>query len=244
MKIYFISDTHLKASSITKKDRKRQERVVNFLDSINGKADVLVMAGDIFDIWYDWKAVVLKEFFPVYNALSRLKKSNCRLIFVCGNHDFYLNGFLEKFIGIEVYRQNFLESIDGKKIFVSHGDSYTQNDFRYKLYKLIIRSGGFRVFFGLLHPDFAIKIGSLASRISRGDKKVLDKKEKGLLNFAKMKIEQEKCDLVVMGHTHNPVFCKLGKSVYCNTGTWINCNTYLEIIDGKMKLCRKELSKN
>ncbi len=239
MKAYFISDTHLKPVPKTAEDIARQKTVVQFLESITGKADILVIAGDFFDLWYDWKNIVLSEFFPVYYALKSLRDSGCKIKMIAGNHDFYFRYFLQNQLGIEIFKSECVLQIDNRKIFVTHGDSHGENDFRYKFYKLLIRSKIFELFFGIVHPALAIRIGSLASRSSRSrkvDEKKLTKKEAELLQFAQTKISKEGYDLVVMGHTHHPLLQSVSSGLYANCGDWLVHNSYLELQSGKAEL--------
>ncbi len=240
MRVYFISDAHLKPVPKTDEDLQRQARVVKFLQGITGKADLLVVAGDFFDLWFDWKNIVLSQFFPVYCALKTLRDSGCRIKMVAGNHDFYFRFFLQKQLGIQIYRQDCSLQIDKLKIFVTHGDSHGKNDFRYRFYKFLIRSKIFELFFGIVHPALGIKVGSLASRSSRArrvDDQKLAKKEGELFSFAQAKIEQEGYDLVVMGHTHRPLLLPAGKGFYANCGDWLVHDSFLKMEDGEIKVC-------
>ncbi len=57
--------------------------------------------------------------------------------------------------------------LDGKKIFVTHGDLHTTNDIRYKIFRSVIRNKVVMTIFEILHPDFSLSIGRKMSRSSR-----------------------------------------------------------------------------
>ena len=243
MRVYFISDAHLKPIPKTDADVQRQEKVAQFLQSITGKADLLVIAGDFFDLWFDWQNIVFSQFFSVYYALKTLRDSGCKIKMIAGNHDFYFRFFLQDQLGIEIYRKECVLEIDGRKIFVTHGDSHGKNDFRYKFYKFIIRSKIFELFFGIMHPSLSLKIGSLASRSSRArkvDPKKLAKKEDQLFRFAQDKIAKEGYDLVVMGHTHRPLLLPAGSGFYANCGDWLSHDSFLKMEAGEISICNKK----
>lgn len=61
MRAYFLSDLHLGAPYFPD-SRKSEKRVVNFLDSIKDKADVVYLLGDILDYWYEYRTVVPRGF--------------------------------------------------------------------------------------------------------------------------------------------------------------------------------------
>ncbi|MCD4818543.1 MAG: UDP-2,3-diacylglucosamine diphosphatase [Candidatus Cloacimonetes bacterium] len=236
MKIYIASDFHLKFQE-SREDLQRRERVQVFLRSLIGKADVLILNGDIFDLWFVWKKVIIKSYFPILKILADIRESGCRIIFIAGNHDFWFGDFLSNYLDIEVYQDSFSGTLDGLKMFVTHGDQYTTNDKRYQIFRAFIRNRIITKTFETLHPDFALSIGSKLSRSSRRSKipiSVTQKRENGLIDFAKKKVRDN--DLIVMGHSHLPKKIEFEKGIYVNSGDWIKHNTYVKIIDGKIEL--------
>ena len=180
MRVYFASDFHLK---FTKKniDTEQHKKIISFLDSLIGNSDLLILNGDIFDLWFVWKTVIIKGYFPILKKLADLRESGCRIVFIAGNHDFWFRDFLTNFLGVEIYPDSFSETIDDMKIFVSHGDLYTTNDFRYKIFRSLIRKKFFKKLFELFHPDFSLALGKLLSRSSRDRKShpELERKSQG-----------------------------------------------------------------
>ena len=237
MNIIIASDFHLKFTP-DKESSERMKRVLKFLASLEGKTDILILNGDIFDLWFSWKKVIIKEYFPVYKILADLNESGCRIVFVAGNHDFWFGDFLKKFLNIEIYQNHFAEKIDGKKIFVTHGDLFTRNDIRYKIFRTLVRNKLIMKLFSFLHPDFALRLGEKLSRSSRFRKiplKLRKIKESGLDNFAEKKLEEY--DIVVLGHSHFPKIINFENGIYANCGDWVSHNSYIKINNGKVELC-------
>jgi len=237
MRVYFASDFHLK---FTKKniDTEQYNKIISFLDSIIGNADLLILNGDIFDLWFVWKTVIIKGYFPILKKMADLRENGCRIVFIAGNHDFWFRDFLTDFLDVEVYPDSFSETIDGMKIFVSHGDLFTTNDARYKIFRSLIRNNFFKKIFELFHPDFSLALGILLSRSSRDRKshpELERKKEEGLTKFAKHKLQDY--DLVVLGHSHAPKLIKYENGYHANAGDWVAHQSYLKMIDGKLELC-------
>ncbi|MCL1821523.1 MAG: UDP-2,3-diacylglucosamine diphosphatase, partial [Prolixibacteraceae bacterium] len=56
-KIYFISDTHLGASSLSN-NSEREKLFVKWLSEIQNDASEIFLMGDIFDYWFEYKKVV------------------------------------------------------------------------------------------------------------------------------------------------------------------------------------------
>ncbi|MDA3814674.1 MAG: UDP-2,3-diacylglucosamine diphosphatase, partial [Candidatus Cloacimonetes bacterium] len=61
MNVYIASDFHLKFVE-NAEDKKRREKVLSFLDSIKDDADLLILNGDIFDLWFVWKKFIIKGY--------------------------------------------------------------------------------------------------------------------------------------------------------------------------------------
>ncbi|MCL2063339.1 MAG: UDP-2,3-diacylglucosamine diphosphatase [Candidatus Cloacimonetes bacterium] len=226
MKYVIASDFHLKFYE-KQSDCERRLRVETFLKSLIGKIDCLILAGDIFDLWIEWDSVIIKNYFSTLKILSQIKDSGCKMVYLSGNHDFWLDNFLENTIGFDIHENFFVATVNGKKIFVSHGDLYTKNDFRYQFFRRIIRSKIVRIFCKILHPNIVLFFGHKLSRSSRDRKmnsKICKNKEAGLIK--KAELLSKEYDLIVFGHTHNPVKIDFGNSLYINCGDWINHSSY------------------
>jgi len=236
MRVIIASDFHLKFHE-NEEDIARHDRVIGFLNSLIGKTDLLILNGDIFDLWYVWKNVIIKGYFPLLKKLADIRESGCRIVFIAGNHDFWFRDFLTNFLDMEVYPNNFTEEIDGKKLLVSHGDLFTSNDLRYKIFRSLVRNRFVMWLFGILPPDLALNIGKNMSRSSRRKRSAENKmqiREKGLIEFAQKHFPN--FDIVVMGHSHLPKIMNFGNGIYANAGDWIVHNSYLELNEGKLEL--------
>jgi UDP-2,3-diacylglucosamine hydrolase len=236
MKVIIASDFHLKFQE-NEEDLQRRNRVMSFLNSLIGNTDLLILNGDIFDLWFAWNNVMIKGYFPVLKKLADLHEKGCRLVFIAGNHDFWFRDFLSNYLGMEVYKNNFSEKIDGKNVLVSHGDLYTSNDFRYKLFRSLVRNKLMMKIFEILHPEVALGIAKAMSRSSRKKRIASDlmkKRESGLIDFAQNQFKNY--DIVILGHSHLPKLEKMPQGIYANAGDWIVNNSYLQMIDGKISL--------
>ena len=139
MKIIALSDCHYKFHCASNADKESANKLISFLKSIPGKYDLMVLSGDIFDFWLEGKFTVVKQYFPVLCALSAIKESGTRIVYISGNHDFWFGNFLSDYNGCEIHPDGFTLNTDGKKIRFEHGDTRTFNDLRYQLYRKVIR---------------------------------------------------------------------------------------------------------
>jgi UDP-2,3-diacylglucosamine hydrolase len=68
MTIYSVSDVHIKYFEEAD-DVARREIFLKFLESIKSDADILILNGDIFDLWIEWKDKCIPEYMPIIEKL-------------------------------------------------------------------------------------------------------------------------------------------------------------------------------
>ena len=171
-------------------------------------------------------------------------ESGARLVYISGNHDFWFGDFFRQYLQAEVYDRDFSLVADGKQLYFSHGDLFTFNDLRYKLFRRVIRTHLVKKVFSFLHPDLALSLGSSLSR-SSSFRRLSSRKHRsrsyGLEMHAKKLIERKTADIVIMGHSHEPVLKQLSGGLYLNSGDWLRNYSYVKLIDGLPEICRFEL---
>ena len=239
MRICVLSDVHYKYVFKDTYDRANANLALDFLKQAVGKYDLMVLNGDIFDLWFDWKYAIIKQYFPILHRLAEIREHGCRLVLISGNHDFWFNDFFRDYLEIEVYNNSFSLKDDGLRVLFTHGDLHTVNDLRYKFFRRLIRMKLSKKLFSLLHPDLALLIGGKLSRSSRFrqvSSLLQSKKSAGLSRYAEYMIGKKDYDLVCMGHSHHPGITRLKGGSYANSGDWTRHHSYLEIDSGQVSL--------
>lgn len=234
-KIYFISDAHLGLGK-REEERLKENRLLSFLDFIKNDASQLFILGDLFDAWIEYKTVIPKGFHRILAKLHELKQYGTIIHFLVGNHDCWIRDYFRDEIGMIIYKQEFITDLNGKKIFIHHGDGVANNDTGYKILKKIVRNRFAVWLFSWLHPDIGLKLAHASSRTSR--QYTVQKhfgEIDGMKRFAKEKIDSG-CDIVIMGHRHQPTILAIGNGTYVNLGDWIEHNTYAELDDKQITL--------
>ena len=238
MKIICISDVHQKLH-VDDEEREKLKRLYSFLDEIKTwNLDKLIIAGDLFDVWYEYKMVIPKHYFTTLTKLKSISDKHTKIIYLAGNHDFKFRDFLQNEIHAEVFLNDYEFMIGNRSFFISHGDEYTANDARYHLLKTILRNRFVNYFFGIFHPDLGLTFGRWMSRSSRKEKVPQKKKiklETGLIDFSKKKFS-EGFEYVIMGHIHQPRILTFDNCKYINLGDWIYHYSYLEIENENVEL--------
>ncbi|PKN78916.1 MAG: UDP-2,3-diacylglucosamine hydrolase [Candidatus Cloacimonetes bacterium HGW-Cloacimonetes-1] len=240
MKTCIISDIHFKYLTRTEEDKDNNQRILRFLDSIIGEYDQLILNGDVFDLWFDWEYGLIKQYFPILKKLADIVEHGCKIRYISGNHDFWFNDFFSYYMDVELYQDGYSFEDTGKRVLVAHGDLYTVNDLRYKLFRSLIRLRIMKRLFALIHPYIALSLGSKLSRTSRKRTSPPESrrlKTSGLELYATKQILHHGYDYVIMGHSHEPLLKAIEHGYYANCGDWVQHFSYVKIIDGKIELC-------
>lgn len=198
---YFISDTHLS----TQYGEQTEERVIEWIESIEPTAKALFLNGDIFDFWFEYGRVVPMGFTSILAKLKHLTRSGIRVVFMVGNHDMWMGDYLTRECGVEIYYRPTHFEIAGKRVHLAHGDNLNVGgDLKLKLMNTIFRSESIRSLFKMVvHPDLAIRFGNWWSGKSRGRHR--DDNGRGvrmLLEYAAQRQTQIESDYYIYGHLH------------------------------------------
>lgn len=240
MRICVLSDLHIKFSQLDAPERERHELILQMLQTARGKYDLIVLNGDIFDLWTETENTVVKQYFPFLHAFAGLQEAGCRFIYISGNHDFWFGSFFRDILPMELHDESCTLVADGKKMLFCHGDLHTVNDTRYQIFRTVIRSRLVKGMYNLLNPDLGLNLGkrlSRSSRLRRINPLHLAQKAAGLERYATDRIRHHGYDIVVMGHSHKPCLKQIGTGIYANGGDGVRNFSYVNIIDGNVELC-------
>ena len=236
-KVYFLSDFHLGAPNEVE-SRKREDRLVRFLQDARKDAGVIFIVGDIFDFWFEYKTVVPKGFVRILGTLAQLADEGIQLHIFTGNHDLWMQDYLSKELNATLYFEPQQFTIQNKQFLIGHGDGLGPGDNGYKRLKKIFTNPICQWLFRWLHPDAGIQLANYFSRKSRAktgntDELFLGEDKEWLILYTKEKAKTMAVDYFIFGHRHYAIDLKINeKSRYINLGDWIRLNTYA-VFDGK-----------
>ena len=239
--VYFISDVHLGLEE-PGAEAKKQRRLLSFLDFVSRDATHLFILGDLFDAWIEYRTVIPKGFHRVLARLHDLSEGGVEIHFLAGNHDFWIRDHFARDMGIKTHMEAFGIELNGKKIYLHHGDGLDPRDHGYMFLKRILRNRFSIWLFSWLHPDIGVALARSSSRTSRGYTSVKDYGEDDAMRRAAARLIGEGIDVVIMGHRHVPCEANIGAGRYLNLGDWIRHNTYARLSGGECMLMRWEPS--
>jgi len=226
-RVLVASDAHLGAVP-----RPAEARFLDFLEHVPEMAGELLLAGDTFDFWFEYRSAVLREHFHALRLLARLVDAGVRVRWIGGNHDAWAGSFLEEDVGLELLDAPVVTEVAGHRTFLAHGDGMGSGDWGYRLLKRVVRSAPARGLFHLLHPDLSVplvrRISHTGAEVRSGGLSRKEGRAERLSNHAASLLSEDpELDLVIFGHAHRPELREVRTGGrYLNPGDWIRSFTY------------------
>lgn len=233
---YFISDAHLgidPPGAVPLRERK----LVELLESWRGRASHVVIVGDLFEFWYEYRYYVPKDHVALYGALADLVASGTEVHLLQGNHDFAYGDFFPKSFGVQVHKELVLE-IQGKRVFFRHGDGVPKSDRGYRFLRKILDFPLNRWLFSRLHPDCGM---ALARFVGRNSRRIGESREIRLdeyLNWGASVLKRHDCSVCIHGHHHIAGVWNVDGGIVASPGEWIWSPAYLRMEDGEISLMK------
>lgn len=230
-KLYLLSDFHLGAPNHAA-SLEREKAVVAFLEQIRHDAGRIIIAGDIFDFWFEYKKAVPRGFTRLLGKLAELTDSGIPVEVFVGNHDMWMRDYFQQELNIPVHYEPKVYEWNGKRFYIGHGDGLGPGDHGFKFIKKIFRNPVCQWLFGWLHPNLGIGLANYFSRKSRektgeADADFLGADKEWLIIYCKEVLAKEHYDYFIFGHRHYPLdFVLNERSRYINLGDWIRNFTY------------------
>ncbi len=231
MALYIFSDAHLGAEEPGREEVKRQ-RIDRLFDLVRHDGDRLVILGDLFDFWFEYRHAIPRDHHHVICALTRLVEQGITVDYVSGNHDFWMGDFFVEQVGVNLHRDHLDTVYEGRRLHLIHGDGLAPADRGYRLLKRILRHPCNIWLYRKLPPDWAIP---LARKVSGSSRAYTARRDPDFVgdyeNYARTRLQQG-FDIVAIGHLHIPALRESDEGVYVNTGDFIEHFTYARI-DGQ-----------
>ncbi|MDR3012658.1 MAG: UDP-2,3-diacylglucosamine diphosphatase [Chitinispirillales bacterium] len=237
--VYFISDAHFGLGA----DDDRVEVFTALAVEMRECAAALYIVGDLFDFWIEYRCAIRPDYFLVLHTLRGLVEAGVNVCYVTGNHDFAIGSFLEDTTGITVHRGGVDTVLQGRRLYISHGDRAHKNGVPGIIDRLL-RNRFLQALYKMIHPNIGVKLGMLCSAMLKKRSVSGHAPEKDLekcRQAARARLKTGECDLVIFAHTHYAELLEFdgGQGQYCNTGSWMGSRDYATLRDGKIQLHRR-----
>lgn len=241
--IVVISDVHLGIYGCHAKE------LVQYLDSIDPK--ILVLNGDIIDIWQFSKRYFPKAHTKVIRRILKMIGKGTDVYYLTGNHDEALRKYAGFELGNFTIDNKLILEVDGKSHWFFHGDVY---DVTMKNSKWLAKLGGkgydILIILNRLVNNILESMGREKLSFSKKVKQSVKQAVSFISDFEQIVAEiaiDKKFDVVCCGHIHQPIIKEMqhnGKTItYLNSGDWVESLTSLEYSAGQWQLYQHTVTK-
>ena len=165
--------------------------------------------------------------------LLRAGRKGTRVIYIPGNHDEFVSGFLGEYGSVQIVPRAIHETADGRRLLVIHGhelDAVVQNI----KWLAVLGDVGYQLLLRLNGPvhwvrsHFGYGYWSLSAYVKKSVKNAVSfigKFEEAIVRYA----EEDEVVGVICGHIHSPAIRTIGSTTYYNSGDWVeSCSALLE----------------
>jgi UDP-2,3-diacylglucosamine hydrolase len=222
MRAIFVADAHLR-----KPGDRNYLLMLKFLEEQRGRTDILVLLGDIFEFWIG-KRRVIADHVPLVDALEGLHRQGTQLVYVEGNHDFHLGPVFTERLACRVLPDGGSIELDGKQVYLAHGDLVNPDDVAYRRLRRFFRSSVVKTLIRTLPNVILFGLASLAGHLSKqhnGGGRNSFPARKLLKSYAEAILATGQ-QAVVVGHFHQPFHEKLDAGELIALGDWITQFSY------------------
>lgn len=232
VEVAVISDVHLGTYGC------HAEELLAYLKSIKPK--VLVLNGDIIDVWQFSKSYWPAAHMKVVKHLMGLIAKGTKVYYITGNHDEMMRKFVGLKLGSFQIVNKLVLELDGKRAWMFHGDVFDVTMQHSKwLAKLGAHGYDFLILVNSMVNFCCRKLNRKKVHLSRNIKNRVKSAVKFINNFEQTAADiaiSNAFDYVVCGHIHHPEMRQIqnqeGTVTYLNSGDWIENLTALEYNKG------------
>ncbi|HET7040004.1 MAG TPA: UDP-2,3-diacylglucosamine diphosphatase [Gemmatimonadales bacterium] len=224
--VVVVADAHLGSA-----DPADAAAFLRFLDAVPDLGRHLVINGDLFDFWFEYRSVIPRRAFPVLSALHRLRGRGVAITLTGGNHDRWGGPFWTDELGATFLGRGGSLDLAGWRAFLHHGDGLVERHVAARVMHAVTRWPLTAAAFRLLHPDLGIRLVHAMSGLlaeSTRDGPALDRAAAAQAGWAREYLARNSAvDLVVLAHTHRAACEAAGdRRWYLNPGPWMGERRY------------------
>lgn len=206
MKLVVISDIHIFGA-----DDPLYGSLLALMRDALLPGDRFVLAGDIFDFLVGDQPSLNRRYSAFFESLSEMGRRGVETTYIEGNHDFHLRGVFAGLSNVRVVSAETEIAVEGKRVYVAHGDLVDREDRGYLALRVFFRSPFIR-FIAFALPERAVEwIGKRSAESSRARNPRLPE-SRGTDRLSRLRATfrgfaegkfREGFDAVVLGHCHD-----------------------------------------
>ena len=221
----FISDMHLGRYG-PEQNRQEETTLLACLEHYRGRLEHLVLVGDVFDQYIEYRYLAPKGFVRFQAFLASLTDSGIPVTYLLGNHDPWHIDYFKNELGVKTFSNERVLTEDGISIYVTHGDQvYSRLPLSRLITYLMRHPVMITLYRSLLPGDLGTVLANKAKSFLHSD--VINEKVTSMLaDHAAKLIHAGQAQVVVMGHSHVYTIDKHPRGHYLNPGCWYLDKTF------------------
>jgi len=210
----------------------------------------LYLLGDVFEFWDEYHAQVVARYEDDLSTLEAAHRAGVRFSFADGNRDFLYGNYVRDRLGAQLLGDGArVELAPDHCAWVEHGDLICRADVRYLRYRRRVRSWPVKFLYRVLPWFIARRLVERVSARSNADcKRKAPNEFVPDLDFARWRLSNTSCHVLICGHTHKSREDDLGKGrrlivlpPWCETQAGYQADgaelsSFQVMSDGEMKL--------
>lgn len=221
-----VGDAHLGSA-----DGSDEEAFHAFLDAVPSLGTRLLIMGDLFDFWFEYRSVIPRRPFRTLARLAALHERGVPIEVLGGNHDRWGSDFWTRDLGIPFHREGRDLTLAGRTAWVHHGDGLAEQKLGGKIIHRVTRNPLTILVFSLLHPTAGFWLADrLSGGLAEGNRAdaALDAAAAAQERFARGVLAGRKeLGLVLLAHTHRQRLIEVEPGrFYLNAGQWVKDRQY------------------
>lgn len=233
--VYFVGDAHI-GTAAPPLEREKEVRLLGLLDQVADRAATLVLMGDLFDFWFEYRHAIPSRGFAVLSRLRTLTEAGLPVLFLGGNHDWWAAPFLSREVGLHCFSEPIRVACQGRDLFLAHGDGLAPGDQGYRVLRRVLRNRLAIAAYRWIHPDFGIPFATHSSHTSRRHTEARPVVGTHLWSTIAVPQFDAGANAVVIGHFHRPVHVRGGGRDFIIGGDWMGHWTYTTLEGGVFSL--------
>ncbi|SHK34422.1 UDP-2,3-diacylglucosamine diphosphatase [Rhodothermus profundi] len=233
--ILFFADLHLgRADPAT--ERAVEQSLLACLNTLAPQTQHLVLVGDVFHHYIEYRHLVPKGFVRFQALLARWTDRGLPVTYVVGNHDPWHQNYFAQELGVRVLHRAVVDTLLGYRVYLDHGDLAIAGPLSRALRRLLRHPVPVWLYRTLLPGDLGL---ALARRVTQWRPERLNPViAERLRQHAHRVLQEKQADIVVLGHSHQAELHCWPEGLYLNPGCWYQDQTFGLLEANALALCR------
>ncbi len=237
-RVVVVGDAHLGSA-----DPRDERAFHDFLAAVPSLGRRLIITGDLFDFWFEYRAVIPRRPFRTLARLLALVEAGITVEMFGGNHDRWGASFWDRELGIPFHGEPAELELAGRRTWVAHGDGLTETTLGGRWIHRITRNPVTIATFRMLPPNLgfwlADRLSGGLAEANRSDAAISSAAAAQEAYALALLDRRPELDLVLMAHTHRKRLVEHAPGrFYLNAGQWVKDRDYAIVTEAEIRLMK------